>query len=134
MPLSWRPLVKSLDFSFSEVSDLSPLAGLTQLRDLTLGPKTRDLAPLAQLEALRELDISQVASVDLSPLSNLRGLKLILGSRFTELKSLAKLIHLDTLILKGTKTTDLAPLASLSSLRDLELAPAASAPTAARSP
>ena len=52
-------------------SDLTPLAGLTQLRELNLqGERFLDLGPVAQLPRLRTLELGRERGLDLTPLSD----------------------------------------------------------------
>ncbi len=87
---------------YTEVTDLSPLAGLTGLTTLKLGntPVT-DLSPLAGLTGLWWLDLSGTPVTDLSPLSGLTGLW--------------------RLELNDTPVTDLSPLFGLTGLTYLQL-------------
>ncbi|VAW02330.1 hypothetical protein MNBD_ALPHA07-1330 [hydrothermal vent metagenome] len=84
------------------VSDLAPLAGLTQLKGLYL-TKTQvsDLAPLANLTQLDTLWLTETQVSDLTPLANLT--------------------QLEMLSLTKTQVSDLAPLANLTQLTMLDL-------------
>lgn len=58
------------------VNDLSPLAGLKNLKDLDVwGTQVSDLTPLAGLKNLEKLDISNTPVSDLTPLVGLKKLK-----------------------------------------------------------
>jgi hypothetical protein len=82
----------------SQISDLSPLAGLTSLQRLDLsGTQVSDVAPLAGLSSLQRLDLSGTQVSDVAPLAGL-----------TSLQSLG---------LMSTQVSDVAPLAGLSNLR-----------------
>ena len=94
--------VKSLDFSGTDIRDLSPLAGLTSLSELSLqGTQVGDLSPLAGLASLTWLYLQGTQVGDLSPLAAL-----------TSLRGLS---------LQGTQVGDLSPLAGLASLTRLDL-------------
>jgi AAA+ ATPase superfamily predicted ATPase len=110
------------------VSDLSPLANLSQLTSLTLSncPQVSDLSPLANLSQLTSLTLSNCPQVsDLSPLANLSQLaSLDLSSceQVSDLTSLAGLSNLKMLDLSfclGVR--DLSIIATLNSLELLEL-------------
>jgi GTPase SAR1 family protein len=61
--------MRQLDISDTQVSDLSPLAGLEPLeRLLAPGTQVSDLSPLKGLWRLRELDLSATQVSDLAPL------------------------------------------------------------------
>ena len=65
--------LEHLDLRNTQVSDLSPLAGLTNLRYLYLSrTQVSDLRPLAGLTRLRYLYLSGTQVEDLSPLAGLR--------------------------------------------------------------
>ncbi|MDO4223353.1 MAG: leucine-rich repeat domain-containing protein [Acinetobacter sp.] len=86
------------------VSDITPLAGLINLKKLVLrGQKLlTDISPLAHLTKLQELDLQECEQItDISPLANLTKLK--------------------DLYLGGCKQiTDISPLAHLTKLQELE--------------
>ncbi|KMO24905.1 leucine-rich repeat domain-containing protein, partial [Methylobacterium aquaticum] len=49
-PAAWRPFIRNLDFSFQELGDVAPLAGLTSLQTLDLSnTQVTNVAPLAAL-------------------------------------------------------------------------------------
>ena len=108
----------------SELTNLSPLAGLQRLHSLNLsGTGVTDLAPLAGLQGLQSLDLSSTGVTDLAPLSGLQGLQsLKLSSTgVTDLAPLAGLQGLQSLDLGGTGVTNLAPLAGLRGLQTLRV-------------
>ncbi len=117
-------MLKSLDLSGSDLTDLSPLASLTGLRVLNLSWTTAtDLSPLASLTDLQQLSLSSTRVTDFSPLASLTGLwSLYLSStRVTDLSPLTSLTALRRLDLHSTQVTDLSPLASLTDLERLGL-------------
>jgi Leucine-rich repeat (LRR) protein len=106
------------------VSDLGPLAGLTQLTRLDLsGTAVDDLGPLAGLTQLTQLALWNTAVGDLGPLTGLTQLtQLKLGDpAVSDLGSLARLTQLTQLDLSGTAVDDLGPLVGLKHLRQFEL-------------
>ncbi|MDE0484095.1 MAG: leucine-rich repeat domain-containing protein [Candidatus Poribacteria bacterium] len=65
------------------ISDITPLAQLTQLRELNLSHNNiSDITPLAQLTQLRELDLSGNNISDLTPLAHLKNLGSITAGGF----------------------------------------------------
>ena len=105
-------------------TDLSPIAGLTNLRDLALDSTyLSDLAPLANLTNLIMIQAwgSQIA--DLTPLAGLTNLDLlsIAGNHITDLSPVSGLTNLTVLDLSFGQITDIAPLSGLTNLRRLNL-------------
>ena len=129
--------LKSLNLSGNtEITDLSPLSGLTNLEVLQLSDgnsmvysELSDLTPLENLTNLRVLLIPDRSNIqDLSPLSQLTALEelSIMGSHHTEgglisnLEPLAGLSHLRVLSL-NVGSADLSPLRNLASLESVEI-------------
>ena len=71
-PERW-PVDKALpDAIASQVTDLAPLADLTDVRELYLdGVAAADLTPLAGLSSLRTLSLDNTTVADLTPLADL---------------------------------------------------------------
>ena len=133
--------------SGSKVSDLSPIAGLTQLKSLDIdfidSPSVihdakqlsrlvnltflalhgvEDLTPLAGLPKLERLFVSHSNIRDLSPLAGLVNLELIhMGTSASDLSPLAGLTNLWHLYLPGGDISDLTPLVGLTNLEELYL-------------
>ena len=131
----------------SRVSDLSPIAGLTQLKALDIDfidPPSiihdakqlsrlvnltflalhgvEDLTPLAGLPKLEQLFVSHSDIRDLSPLAGLVNLELIhMGTSTSDLSPLAGLTKLRNLYLPDEDISDLTPLAGLTNLEELYL-------------
>ena len=85
-----------------QITDISPLAGLSELRRLDLaGNQVSDASPLAELTELRHLSLW--------------------GNQVTDLRPLAGLTKLEKLSLWGNGITDVKPLASLTKLKQLQL-------------
>lgn len=87
------------------ISDLSGLSGMSRLKSLVLtgNMEISDLSPLAELTNLQTLEVpgsSENVGIDLTPLAGL-----------TNLRSLRT----------GSNVTDLAPLSGMTELRDLDL-------------
>ena len=89
--------------------DLTPLSGLTKLRTLRTGSNVTDLSPLAGLTELRELDLTYggYSSSD--------------SQEYESLAPLASLSNLTSLTIRNLKISDLSPLAGLSKLRSLTI-------------
>jgi Leucine-rich repeat (LRR) protein len=67
-----------LDLSYTRLSDLSPLAEMTELESLHVSfTEVSDLSPLAGLERLRGLSLYKTPVSDLSPLAGVPGLDLL---------------------------------------------------------
>ena len=116
--------LRRLDLSSRAVTDLSALAGLTELRVLNLGGNAvADLAPLAGLTGLRVLDLSSNAVVDVGPLAGLTGLKRLdlSGNRIADVSALSGLTRLEVLRLNANRIDDALPLWSLQGLVHLGL-------------
>ncbi len=97
------------------VSDLSPILGLTNLTTLSLrGMNITDISALAGLTNLTRLELDGNAITDLSPLSGLTNLTTLnlRGNNITDLSPLSGLTNLTTLNLRGNNITDLSTLAA----------------------
>ncbi len=145
--LQFATNLSSINGSGSKVSDLSPIAGLTQLKALDIdfidSPSVihdakqlsrlvnltflalhgvEDLTPLAGLPKLEQLFVSHSNIRDLSPLAGLVNLELIhMGTSASDLSPLAGLTKLRHLYLPGGDISDLTPLAGLTGLEELYL-------------
>jgi len=108
----------------AQISDLSPLSALTELRRLFLnGTQVTDLSSLATLTNLQILYLHRTQVADLSPLAALTNLQVLnlTGTQVADLSPLAALTNLQILNLTGTQVADLSPLASLTNLQILDL-------------
>jgi internalin A len=91
-----------LNLNRSQISDVKPLAGLTNLIQLFLyGNQISDVKPLAGLTNLTYL--------------------LLESNQITDIKPLAGLTNLNVLHLESNQITDINPLAGLSNLKHLYL-------------
>ena len=101
------------------------MAGLTQLKSLevTYTDTLSDLSPLAGLAQLRRLDLVDTSVSDLSPLAGLTNLQYLrlLRTTVSDLSPLAGLTNLNYLGLSGTSVSDLSPLEGLTNLNNLSL-------------
>ena len=126
-PLTALVNVKWLDLhdegAGSTISDLSPLAGMTQLEFLHMyRHPISDISVLAGLTNLKDLDISDNQISDISPLSNLTKLKLLnleQNSGISDLSALSGLTNLEELGLQANQVSDISALAGLTKLKRL---------------
>ena len=106
------------------ISDLSPLAGLTNLESLYLNINAiSDLSPLSGLINLTELRLAWNQITDISPLAGLIALSelWLMGNQISDLSPLAGLTNMRALHLYGNQISDLSPLSVLSNLTELGL-------------
>ena len=99
------------------ISDLSPLAGLTNLIGLYLRcNEIDDLSPLTGLVSLNNLELWGNRITDVSPLSALTRLTWLELEQnlIVDVSPLASLINLAVLNIRHNSITDISPLASLS--------------------
>ena len=98
------------------ISDLSPLAGLTKLENVNIcGTDLSNLTPLAGLTGLKELYLRDSGISDISPLAGLTGLTRLNLSRnnISDISPLAGLTNLEWLKLNNNEISDFSPLAGL---------------------
>ncbi len=123
-PLAKLTNLQTLDIYDNSISALSPLANLTQLKTLTfLRGYVRDLSPLANLTQLTELTISDNSITDIRPLAGLTQLtKLSLYSNpLSDISPLANLKNVTDLRLTDNNISDISPLAGLTQLKKLSI-------------
>ncbi len=123
-PPSWRPGIRRLDFFGTDLTDATPLAGLTALTELRLSvTQITDATPLAGLTGLTTLNLSFTQITDATPLAGLAALTVLnlSGTEITDATLLAGLTALTDLDLSGTEITDVTPLAGLTALTVLNL-------------
>ena len=131
----------------NQVSDLSPIAGLTRLRllflhnnpisDISLlkglnltrlmlnGTLVSDLSPVRSLTKLTELVLDDTLVTDLSPVAGLINLEWIAFSdgegKISDISPLAELINLRRINTWGNPISDLSPLAGLTKLEVIDI-------------
>jgi internalin A len=113
-----------LSLAYSQISDLEPLASLTDLTHLNLRlNQIRDVKPLASLTNLTELELRYNQIVDTKPLASLTKLTNLYldNNQINDLVPLASLTKLTGLYLTENQIRDLEPLASLTKLTYLSL-------------
>jgi internalin A len=119
--------LKALNISGELRIDFTSLAPLTSLTELAVyswheGVIPRDLAPLAGLTNLKHLTLSSNSIEDISPLAGLMSLEhLDLGHNTIEdISPLSGLVNLEELFLWNNRIRDFSPLAGLVNLRRLQ--------------
>ena len=113
-----------LSLSINTISDISPLAGLTNLTELDLRDNnTSDISALAGLTNLTNLHLGDKNISDISLLAGLTNLTELglLGSNTSDISALASLTNLIVLYLGNNNISDISPLASLTNLEFLRL-------------
>lgn len=121
-PLAGLTQLSELTLQDNAIVDIAPLAGLTQLQALFLHiNQISDITPLSGLTALRQLSLDENRLVDIAPLSSLTQLEqLYLGTnQLGQLTAITPLRQLTLLQLSNNAFTDLTPLAELSQLVSL---------------
>ena len=123
-PLGGLSNLTVLLLSNTQVSGIRPLAGLSNLLKLSLkNTKVRDLSPLAGLSKLLSLAGSSTQVRDINPLAELLKLNSLdlFNTQVDDIKPLARLSKLKWLNLENTPVNDISPLAGLSDLNSLHL-------------
>ena len=134
-----------LDLRDNQISDISPIAGLTELRELEINRNTiSDISPVRGLTNLTLLAFKGNQISDISPIAgliNLQGLyisdnpisdiSLVRGlinlthfdvheTLVTDLSPVARLINLEFLLFEGDNVSDLSPVARLINLKHID--------------
>ncbi len=102
-------LLREIWFNETNVTDLSPLAGLKNLEVLGLDKtKVSDLSLVAGIENIKFLSLNQTPVSDLSPLAGLKNLEEIWlnDTQVSDLSLLAGLENLRRLSIEGTNVTE----------------------------
>ena len=113
-----------LHLARNPISDLSPVHGLTALRDLDLSevgvPDVQWLEPFVNL---RTLKLSGNRIADIAPLSGMTDLRTLdlRGNRIAEIRMLTDMVEMQWLDLGGNTVEDIAPLATMTGLHTLSL-------------
>ena len=118
-------LVVGVQDPSNQITDLSPLAELTNLQDLTfVGDYISDITALAGLESLTWIHFSgRNYTIDITPLSSLTNLEVLqfVNGQVTDIAPLEGLVNLFSLDLSWNYISDLTPLAGLTNLETLIL-------------
>ncbi|MDE0088821.1 MAG: leucine-rich repeat domain-containing protein [Candidatus Poribacteria bacterium] len=117
--------LEKLDLSNNQISDVSPLAGLTKLEELDLSDnsnaKGKSITNLTGLELainLEKLDLSNNQISDLTPLKDLKNLEELdlSDNKILDVNPLANLTELKELDLDNNSISDMSALAGLKNL------------------
>ncbi|MBN1362030.1 MAG: leucine-rich repeat domain-containing protein [Sedimentisphaerales bacterium] len=144
--LEYAANLSELDVPFNDISDLSPLAGLTELDSIVINNnQIGDVSALSGLTKLTHLDVhdNQISSISaLSGLTNLQTLVIRLNpisdlgpmsemsdlrdldvhlAEVSDVSPLSGLTNLERLVLQFNQISDVSPLAGLTELRELNL-------------
>lgn len=99
------------------ISDLSPLAGLVQLRMLNMAVcRISDIRPLANLTRLESLHLHANQIENITPIANLTRLTdlWLANNHITDVRPLENLTRLEELRIHGNSVVDYSPLGALS--------------------
>ncbi len=122
-PLSQFIRLRELQFTNTQVADLSPISNLTELESLTCSKNPiNNLAPLQGLGNLKYLNFENTRVEDLKPIRDLTDLVELncAGTQVTSLKYLSSLINLRVLNCYNTFIRKLKPLRRINSLTSLK--------------
>jgi Leucine-rich repeat (LRR) protein len=118
-PLAGLTSLEWLYLEDNQITDLTPLNGLTNLRVLYLNntPIT-NITPLAGLTSLEWLYLEDNQITNLTPLNGLTNLRVLYlnNNPITNITPLAGLMSLEWLTLRDTQISDLTPLKGLNNL------------------
>ena len=118
--------IEHLNLTGNKISNLSPIAGLTNLVYLTLSRNHNlsDLSPLKNLKNLEWITFFSTKVSDISAFAGLTNLRYIhaWNHSISDLSPLANLTKLEYLDFCGGNISDLTPLAGLTGLKELYLA------------
>ena len=106
------------------ISDLSPLAGLTNLRRIWFwGKPDNRSVPISGLTKLEKIDICGGTISDLKPLVGLTNLRelFLAANGISDISPLAELTGVNNLDLRSNNISDISPLAELTHLNYLRL-------------
>ena len=114
-----------INMSHNQVTDISPVAGLIELRELWVTDNPiSDISPVSGLTNLTHLGVSGCPNLsDISPVRNLTNLVHLdfsgtLVSDISPVRNLTNLVHLD---FSGTLVSDISPVRNLTNLVYLNL-------------
>ncbi len=114
--------IKRLELGEVRGADLSAVAGLSQLKSLSLSASEKDnLAPLRTMEAEIEIDHDSWQTGDIENLANIKGLSNVRLYGARDLSALSGAKRLRQLSLQPNGLASLAPIAGLVSLEHLNI-------------
>ena len=114
--------IDTLDISHVEISDLSILSGMTNLKSLSAYDNNiTDVSPLVPLDRMEELYLVSNKISDISPLLALRQLSVLRldGNQIESIDILPKLKRLNRLGLDGNQIRDFTPIGKLDDIQSL---------------
>jgi hypothetical protein len=123
-PLAGLTKLEWLDLSYNRISNISPLAGLTGLKWLYLyNNLISNISPVANLTNLKYLFLQTNQISNISPLANLTNLTrlLLFSNQISDISPLANLAKLTWLYLQKNQISNISPLTSLTNLTQLDL-------------
>ena len=121
-PLSGLTSLTFLRLSYNDISDISPISGLTNLIHLDMSRnKISDLALLSGLTNLTFLSLGGNYISDLAPLKEMTGLEILhlMENQISDVNHLSNLANLTGLFLYRNQIRDIAPLRDLTGYLDL---------------
>ena len=124
-PLAGLTNLKELNLLDNGLSDITPLQNLTKLEQLNLVKNhITDITPLHNMTNLWQLYLTKNQITDVTPLSGMGSKlkQLFLGNnKISDISTLGGLKHLDMLELNANPIKDISPLSNLSNLREVFL-------------
>lgn len=114
-----------LSLEHSLISDLTPLAGFTNLKELNLDRnKISDLSPLENLKNISKIFLDNNKISDISALTGLEKLEhvYLAGNKIANIEALIGLTNLKTLVLMNNQISNLAAITELTNMEYLNLA------------
>ena len=123
-PVAGLTNLRVLFLHHNPISDLSPVRGLTNLTDLMLyDTLVSDISPVRGLTSLTILHFHGTEVTDLSPISGLINLKNLAFSDpdLSDISPVAGLINLETIFSWNHSISDLSALSGLTKLRTIDL-------------
>ena len=122
-PIAGLIELRELELGGNPISDISPVKGLTNLTVLYFGnTQVSDLSPVAGLINLKKLDFNNNDdTLDLSPVAGLINLESLVGDKIFDLSPVAGLIKLKALFFHGDNISNLSSVAGLINLRVIHI-------------
>ncbi len=123
-PLAGLTNLTELSLSYNTISNLSPLAGLTNLTRLYLyGNRISDISPLDELTNLTYLELSGNRILDISPLAGLTNLTTlrIWRNNISDISAVSDLTNLTYLVLYDNNISNISAVSGLTNLTYLSL-------------
>ena len=114
-----------LHFGVNQVSDLSPIAGLIELRELILHDnQISDISPVRGLTNLTRLMIDNNQISDISPVRGLTNLTRLMidNNQISDISPVRGLTNLTRLMIDNNQISDISPVRGLINLVELEFA------------